>query len=717
MWSRTRTTILASILISSLAAAQRPNGGGGPSDAGGRPGAGGNYGGPGDTVPTGGAGGPRPAIGPAQPGPNLGAPGLGPSVPAVGPSAGLLRPDEGPTTESAGSRPIVANPNSWQLWWFYNRWSYLEFGGSAPARFARTGTGGFYLGSGERMQTSPLLKASQNQIRDAVAPTLLTVLDQGGSNELLIHSLHSLAKLRDLPVDPEAYDFTDAARELLRSGNQDVAEKAVLALGIRGEERFFPWLQDILTESPRAHALIGDTSVGYQLRAFAAYALGLLAERTERPELRLRIYQTLMDALPTERDEVQAACVFSLGLTPLPVLVPDTDGKVTAPPEDLEALADSRSTVADSTHGRIEQVLALLSLFEDASLSYVVRSQIPESLARLLVDAPRSLRDRVSLTLLSAASAHTREPKEVQHAAVIALGSLGNCGDAPLDQEIRKELARVAYKSSADRQTRYFAMIALGEMSARPGRGGDRWAGIETTRKLFLHNLKRSRGQTLCWTALGLGLLERSAPQRGSAPDPQVSKALRLALQNNRSGEVVGALAIALGLVGDAESEHPLVERMVETGETHVRGYCALGLGMIHAYGAVPRVRTILEESTQDPFALERSAISLSLLRDQDTGHRLFEMLEEASNPEVQASIASALGWIQDPRPILGLCTRLRDKTVDDNSRAWAAVALGRICDADDLPWVGRASIRTQYDVNLPTLIEPEFRGGLLDLQ
>jgi hypothetical protein len=43
-------------------------------------------------------------------------------------------------------------------------------------------------------------------------------------------------------------------------------------------------------------------------------------------------------------------------------------------------------------------------------------------------------------------------------------------------------------------------------------------------------------------------------------------------------------------------------------------------------------------------------------------------------------------------------------------------VALGRICDFDVWPWVGRWSVGTNYDVQLSSLIDDDFQSGLLDL-
>jgi HEAT repeat protein len=600
-------------------------------------------------------------------------------------------PPPGPT-----SAPRTQTLNTWQTWWHYNRWAHLEVDHS---RLVDTGSGGFFLGHGERAQPSPLLRATKNQVRDLVQPALVRALTRGGQAEFEVYALHALAKLRDVPVLDDQPDFGAVAREFLKSANQTVAEKAVLALGIRGEDRFLPWLASILADSPEGRMLVGRSLVGERMRAFAAYGLGLLGERTKDSATRIGVYDALLGALPVERDEVQAACLLALGLAPMPA---------------GEVFVEGSDKFTGKT--RVDQVLAVLSFFEDESQPFVARCLAPNALARLVEGAPETVRGRVAYALLVASGPLTHEMREVQNAAVIALGQIGRSGLDPIDQEIRQHLEAIAFKSSADRSTRYLASIALAEVASRRGSGDEPFAGLAPTRKLFLRNLQRSRGETLAWTALALGILEEDAGARGEAASPDSGKALRGALEKARSSEVAGALSIALGMVHDPDAADLLHERMLETGDTYMRGYAALALGMIGATSAIEPIRQVLAASTHQSFLVENAAIALALLGDQETGSRLFGVLEDASNPLVQASVASAMGWVRDPRPLGDLCELLGDSRRNDSARAWTAVAIGRICDEDRWPWVGRLSVNVLYDLALPTLLEPIFETGLLDL-
>lgn len=682
--------------------AQRGKPGDLPPSQGGGPGAGGTWRGPGDTVPTGTAnpGGPRPPTTPAPTVPGTG-PDFGPSNPLSPrpptPIEGLPGSVGEPPPPKPTTPPRTDTLNSWQTWWHYNRWAHLEVDSSI---LADTGTGGFFLGHGEKAQMAPLLRATQNQIRDVVQPALTRALSQGGSADFEIFTLHALAKIRGVPLAEGTADFSTVVRPFLKSANQYVAEKAVLALGIRGEDQYMPWLASILADAPEGRDLVGRSLVGDRLRAFAAYGLGLLGERTNSDPVRLGVHDALMGALPAERDEVQAACLLALGFVPMPT--------------GDEFVEGGGELYRGKT--RLDQVLAILSFFEDSAQSFRARSQAPNAMARLVTGAPESLRGRVAYSLLVASGPLSREPREVQNASVIALGMIGNSGTNPIDQEIRNQLERVAYKSSGgDRSTRYLAMMSLAEVASRRGTGDEPFSGLDPTRKLLQRNL-HNRGETLAWTALALGALEEDANSRGEVASPDSGKALRSALEKARSSEVAGALAIALGMVRDPEAAEVLLARLNESGDNYMRGYAALALGMIGVPSAIEPIREVLSSSTSQAFLVENASIGLALLGDQETGTRLFGVLDRSSNPKVQSSVASAMGWIRDPRPLSDLCTMLADGRRNDTARAWTAVALGRICDEDRWPWVGRMSVNILFEVNLPTLLEPIYETGLLDL-
>jgi hypothetical protein len=706
--SRIVTGLLALLVLLALPLSAQDTGAG-TSGAGG---AGGNYGGPGDTVPGNpGAAGGQPGIpptGPVPPGGGYaqppGAGGYAGGFPGALPPEALpgLTDPEGPESSTPGSPPRVEDPSSWQLWWHYNRWVHLdpEFGAGAT----KTGTGGFFLGRGEKEMVPDPLIPTPEQLAEVVVPALAAALRGDAGNEMRVHGLQAFAKLRGIdPVNPEdAYDRV--ASRFLTSAVTTVSEKALLSLGVRGEVALFGKLHSTLHDETEGRAWLGRSRVGPRMRTFAAYALGLLGERQESGTLPQRIHASLLRGLSSDREEIQAACAFSIGLVPLPFF------------DDAAAGGEDADFEGDDHHTRLDQIRQLLAFLEDGEQSAVVRSQVPAALARLCAGVPESMRERVILDLVARIGARVDEPREVQAAAVRALGQLVQSGGAAIDRVARNELARIAYRSHQDRLTRYLATISLARAAARPGVGERALEGLAPTRRLLLRNTSLQRGGSLGWTALALGMLEEGAAAAGEVPSPSSSVALRSLVKRQRSDEVVGAAAVALGVMRDPEAEELLIETMRESGNPRIRGYCALALGMIGAHRRIPDLRAALEASLSSPFPVEQAAIALALLGDQETGSKLCDILESSSNPMVQASVASAMGWIRDPRTLERLSARLATEGIGDTPRAWTAVAIGRICDRDDWPWVARLSVDIAYDVALPTLIDPEFGTGLLDL-
>lgn len=678
---------------------------GGPTDTGT---AGGHYGGPGDTTPTNPTGGapaglPGAAPGATNPGGLPGSTGFGGYAPGVGgppPEAypGLTDP-QGPGSEEPGSRPRVEDTSSWQLWWHYNRWVYLdpEFG----ARETTSGSGGFFLGRGQTEMVADPLVPSPEVMRDLVVPALAEALGADVGNELRVHGLQALAKMRKIEPEKPEHAFSRVASRFLTSSVTTVSEKAILSLGVRGDATLFGKLHSTLHDETDGRAWLGKSTINPRTRVFAAYALGLMGERHKTVGLRRRIHASLLRGLASDREEVQAACALSISLVPLPF---------------FDETGEELNVESGEGHTRLDQLNQLLAFLEDPEQPTVARAQVPTTLAKLVDGTPESMRERVILDLVARIGARVEEPREVQAAAVMALGRLVCSGAEAIDRVARNELARIAYRSHGDRLTRYLAMVSLARAASRAGEGERGLEGLEPTRKLLQRNISLQRGQALGWTAIALGLLEGGAVECGEVPSSNSSQRLREMLERQRSDEVVGAVAVALGIMRDPEAEEVLLETMRESGNPRIRGYCGLALGMIGARTRVTELRTALEASVGAAFPVEQISIALALLGDQGLGLRLCDLLEEASNPVVQASVASAMGWIRDPRPLERLCARLSAEGVGDAPRAWTAVALGRICDNDDWPWVARLSVDVPYDITLPTLIDPEFGTGLLDL-
>lgn len=682
----------------------RPPTGGTPA------GAGGSYRGPGDTVPDGGAspggssgpiGGGSPfapgTVAGPSPGPSPGTLGGNPLGPPPIPPGLPDSPLDPPGPESPGGRPRVLSPTSWQMWWHYNRWAFVD--PRSGQDLLRTSSGGFYLGRGARAQPAVRAEPSREQRVDLALPALLKAVASGGRAEVRIASAHALAKLRIAPgPDSDLPSFRTAVAPLLASGHALVTEKTLVFLGTHGDPSAYVPLASVLLGVRDARAFTGEVKTPWRWRAFAAYGLGLLGERNlEQHELTGRIFRTLQRAYGAEEhDEVRIAIGCAAARLMQPETIPRTETGVV----DVQ---------------RTEQLRELLTLFENEPKAEV-RAQWAPALGRLGAMAHRSLRARLIGLLLEPVAKRSRASEALQTGSVTGLGLALTAGKTELDVEARAQLARVAFESGTPRGTRFVARAALAQSVARRGQGEEPWAGVSDVRRVLLRALGRERGESLGWVALSLGILERGAAERGTTPDAAAMRALRQLLRTERSPDAAPAIALALGLAGDQESVPLIVERLEESADQSQRGYFALALGLAGAQDERHVLQEQLVRSLNQPFALEQTSIALALLGDRSAGTLLFEHLEKASNPEVQASLASSIGWSGDPDVLGRLLERLGDPRLSDADRGWTAVAIGRIVDEDRWPWVGAWSIGANYAENVPTRIEPDYRTGLLDL-
>ena len=98
---------------------------------------------------------------------------------------------------------------------------------------------------------------------------------------------------------------------------------------------------------------------------------------------------------------------------------------------------------------------------------------------------------------------------------------------------------------------------------------------------------------------------------------------------------------------------------------------------------------------------------SIFCIRNPD-GVRLVDvvdMLAEADSQASQGSIASALGFIGDVRSVEPLIEMLGDRDLTATARAFAAAALGNVCDPEPLPWSTPFALDVNYRALTSTLL------------
>lgn len=664
--------------------------------------------------PPGGSGGPTP--------PPSKVPLPGPGSPTAPSSPGGARPRSPrmPPGAPGSGGALSFDRTHWSFWWEFNGEVYLGLkehlyraAPTSPESQDGPTTTGDEVASGAALRPTPA------QVRGEVLPPLLAALDGERQPDILSSTLVALGRIGD-DLDPDARRLiAERVRGFLDHGTREVAEAAVVALGILGDASEAPLLASLLADGAVGREAVGGRAVQTRMRAFAAYALGLIGHGEEREDVRRFAAHALVAELEGDEGsvpDVHAACVLALGLLP-----PSAPGRV-APevtPRGRARVEPDRPTASLAGH-----VHFLRGVLDDAGRHDLVRAQVPISLARSLRGTPVRgveetpvhdvLLDRVAKDLLARLAPMRREPREVVQSCVLALGFVGDDDADPGDVAIRAALADVD-DDHADPGARGFARIALARCGARAGAGPEAGSGAEEVRRALLRELARGSSALRPWTALALGVLERGRLDRGVSPSADVGRALRATLEDPPSPDAFAAAALSTGLLRDLEAEGLLLARATRGGDDRVRGAAAVALGLAGAQGARESIRQLVRTSIYRPALLRDAAAALGLLGDKGAADDLVGLLESARGLASQAAVSRALGRIGDARSIAPLVELLENERVTDQARAFAAVALGIVGDTDPLPWNAPLAAGGNY-LAAPGTLYDQTGLGLLNI-
>ncbi len=602
----------------------------------------------------------------------------------------------GPSTSGGGAKNT--DVAAWDQWWSFNRDQYLAlkdavFEHDRPV----TGDDDFYLGHGSKRTRGPRSRPTEPVLREEVVPALRQALLRQLDTDIITGVLLALAKIGDPPGGPKA--TAGILRGYLDHKNQEVHETAAIALGILAQSDAAPLLSDLMLDTKTGRAAVGRTKVPQRTRAFAAYGLGLIGYGAETSAVKSFVVHQLAKAIdagdkPT-RDVIVAA-ILSMGLVRL------------EPAVSRSAAGDAAPRVSASRAGQLE---FLLDVWANSRLDARVRSHVPVALARLAAGAYPSYKGRLADTFVATIARRSRAKDVVQHGVLLACGLLGDNDLDPEDVALRSAL-NVSLEES-DRLGRNLAVLALARVAGREGTGMKGEVPAEVRSRL-LKQLARGGTAARPWAALGLGLLERGNVAAGRPLDESTRLALHHAFKNAASPSEQGALAIALGLVKHEPAAEKLIERTTN-GDENVRGYAAIALGLMGAHQATPTLRSILARKRYMPGVLREAAIALAMLGDGHSVSILLERLGRAKFMFEQLVLASALGFIGDARSVGPLVEILNDKRISETTRAFAAVALGMVCDKEPYPWNSKIAADVLWWQAPPTLHDPVSGKGILD--
>ncbi|MGE3174088.1 MAG: HEAT repeat domain-containing protein [Planctomycetota bacterium] len=664
---------------------------------------GGIYRGPPDVVPPGGGGGR--GGGPGGPGdvgrggPSTPGPG-GPAAPQpAGPGTGGPAPAAGGARPATGGRgaPLTVDLTTWDIWWEFHKDPYLGLKDAVHAGTPVSGSDEVYIGATRRVDSRDSMAPSDEDRFEVALPALHRAIQSTEQRDIVSSCMVAMAKLGR---DHRDFDLRSSFVPQLARADQEIRETAALALGIAAipDEQTIQLLGDLVADSAAGRAASGARAVHDRTRAFACYGLGLIAHANAGHDVKRRVFAALRVAVddPGSVDRnVRVAAIHGISLLNL-----DAGA---APGQALlaEALA-----CLDAYYARPAGVGEQL-----------MQAHVPTAVARLLgrahpdADLVARYKARYLADLQGRGDAR-RTSNDIPRSCAMALGQLCPPVDDDDDEGagVCRELLS-AWHDHKDAQTRYFSIMALGQI-------GGAWARTALLREF--DNAGRSLEKP--WVAMAMGVQAFAAHERASAagesyaPDPEFGRALRTALRDGKDPAALGAFAVALGLCryeAAADDMRALLAR--SRNQSVLAGYLCIGLALMDHRRATEDIRAIVQSSVRRPELFRQAAIALGRLGDKRVVSDLQQLLLEQEQTLAQrAAVASALGFVGDRRTVRPLCAMLADTSLSDLSRAFAAVALGGVGDKERLPWNSKIGFGANYRAAVETLTDGAT--GILDI-
>jgi HEAT repeat protein len=606
-------------------------------------------------------------------------PSPGPPAPG-GPMGGMIPPPaplSGPTT---GGRPWSSDGTSWQVWWEFAKDPWLI---EAPLQTGPvSGSDEYFLGTRRADAARDVMAPTEVDRHDRIADALLRAIRADRSRDVATACLVALAKVG---IDPPGARLVDVFTEFIADGDQEVRETAVLAFGIAGRKEGLDTLIELLDHTPLGRKLVGGADVSERTRTFAAWSLGLVAQRSRDVAVEQRVHDVLLRLLlrPDERDrDLRVGLINALGLLSAP---------------------GARS--AAETRLCWQTVGELLDYYgrDFGKGDQLVQAHVPTALARLLGRGDSPEHRKVKAVFAAELTGTAHHNPLLGESAAIALGLLCLPPEKLAEDAQFAQALLHGWQHATDQLLRYQAALALGRI------GGD--SNRKTLLGIYEHS---NRNIERPWVALALGVLAHQRRGTDSPVDAELGRLLLGDVQTIENGDAQSAFALALGLVGYTEAA-PVLERMFgQVGNETLEGYLAVALALLDARGAGDAMVARMQRSVHRPFVLLQCALALGRLGDARTVPTLLEMLGRADSTAALAAIATALIRIGDRRCIDPLMQAALATERTKLARAFAAAALGGIGDKDPIPWNSQIAAETNYMAAVDTLTNGAT--GVLDI-
>jgi len=619
--------------------------------------------------------------------------------------------------EPEDETPEVENLTSWRLWWDWNEARYLRLAEHVRELPTASGDQDHYLGTGQTPVPRKKLTPDLAQLRAEVVPALVEIIEGSEQIQLRAASLVALGRLgaRQAGELDDGRSLVGFLGQQLQQRQARVGESALLALGLCADPDALQLLGHILLDDEEGRALTQRSSVPYRMRAIAAYALGLGAERSPIGEAKRYAALYLAEGLKQKgasRDQ-EVACALALGLCMI-----EPGG------QDLEA-----ATELPPSSSREALVAFLLECFDSERTEELARAHAASSLGKLAGELDDGWRELVVDSLRRALARGGGGRNEIRQSSALALGMLADCDADGLDKRVRETLVKSS--GQGDQLVQFFSLIALAQIGSRPGTGADPYAARGAIESQLIGYAQRGSSRGRPWAGLALGVLAHGLIEGGEAPSSDLVELLAKEVVKTKSPEDVGGYGIGLGLARGTEHRELLEERMWDyRSRDRARGDLLIAIGLLGETRSAERLEETMEFHKQRlpfaessglnllfrPIVLERTSVALALLGRKSVVNTLLEQLEFAGSQTSRSSALFALAQVGDARAVGPVLAMLKTKSRTALTRVEAAAALGQICDPFEMPWQASYTTGVNYRANTETFGDVEYLG-LLELR
>ena len=585
------------------------------------------------------------------------------------------------------------DPLDWQLWWLHHRDRYLTRD-RFRTRERMTSTDDFYLGRNQRDAGLERELAQRSAIDRAAEEALVHFLGQGGKHAPLGAALLAAGSAELATLQRQT---TFSLQLYLRTGREEPAAAAVVAVGATGDLQHVPLLLGLVRDDDEARASVGGTRIPETIRGLAATAVGLLAGTAPESELAKEVVAALAEVIVTDGmpRAVVLGAIEGLGLVPLP----PTHNQHICFCGECARRAPNASFQAQAT-------FVLEHVVGNREFDPLVRAQAVTALGRLigarLDAAPEAIKFSTVEVLARLLDSRTKQPAVVREAAVLALGLVADADRSTEDDLARYSLLQ-AVRHGGKLEQRY-ALTALAQSGVRRGQSAAPFDATGEVEGQLMHQLMLGSGGTQPWAALALGVLGHGQRAHALPMNPAVDQRLVGTLRQAKKSER-GALALALGLRGASDRAEALLSAFEGERDTTARVYLALALGLLGEERGAPQLEALVESEDCDPKLRLSAGLALGLLGESATARSLAALIAQRSADDgALRAAAEALGRLNDVEGAKALAKLVIEKrdALGEDALVASLRSLGRMVDRRATGWRNVLANGGHYHARLP---------------